>query len=181
MMFFRWRRGTRCLTGAARALVLLAFGLTLGACGFHLRHAVKLPAQMDVVFIQGTAMYGELGREIARSLRNSGSSVTDLSATATAVLIIHRDQVRRRVVSVNRMGQANEYELTYYLRFEVHDAKGRVVVPAQTISLMRDYTFDPNSVLAKGNEEADLRGDMIRFAVREMFQRIDSALGASDR
>lgn len=170
---------------AAGALLLyLGLALVLSdalvGCGFHLRHPVKLPPRMDAVYLQGAPAFGDLGRDISRSLQLSGSSLTTERATATAILIIHRDQVRRRVLSVNRAGQVNEYELTYYLRFELQDPKGRVLVPAQTISLVRDYIFDPNNVLAKGNEQAQLRQEMIDFAVRQMLRRIHHGLAAGD-
>jgi len=167
---------------AVRVLLLMLVAASVGACGFHLRGAVQLPAQMDVVYLQGAPPLGELGRAIARSLKSAGSSLTDERATATAVLVIHRDEVKRRVLSVNSSGQVNEYELTYHLNFELRggEGKGKPLVPAQTITMVRDYTFDPNNVLAKGNEEAQLRQDMIGFAVRQMLRRIDSALGQGD-
>jgi len=176
----RWPCAPRWGAGV-RVLVLTLTAASLGACGFHLRGAVALPAQMDLVYLQGTPPLGELGRAITRSLKSAGSSLSEQRATATAVLVIHQNEVRRRVLSVNSAGQVNEYELSYHLNFELRSPEGqgkaKVLVPAQTITMVRDYTFDPNSVLAKGNEEAQLRQDMIGFAVRQMLRRIDSALG----
>ncbi|HKK05887.1 MAG TPA: LPS assembly lipoprotein LptE [Gammaproteobacteria bacterium] len=178
-------RQVRGARAPAASYALRALGVALVAllsgCGFHLRAAVDLPAQMDVVYVQGAPALGELGREITRSLESAGSRQTEERASATAILVIDRNEVRRRVLSVNRSGQVNEYELTYHLAFEVRNPEGKVLVPRQSVSLARDYTFDPNSVLAKGNEEAQLRGDMIGFAVRQMLRRIDSALKQAGR
>jgi len=177
--------GGRTVRGALASYLVRALGAgllaILSGCGFHLRAAVDLPAQMDVVYVQGAPALGELGREITRSLESAGSRQTEDRAGATAILVIHRNEVRRRVLSVNRSGQVNEYELTYHLAFEVDNPKGKVLVPRQSVSQVRDYTFDPNSVLAKGNEEAQLRQDMIGFAVRQMLRRIDRALGQAGR
>lgn len=160
------------------AAALLACGLlgTLAGCGFHLRTAVPLPPQMETTLVQGTAPLGELGRAIQRALDGAGSKITSSRDDATAVLVIQRDEVQRRVLSVDSSGKVNQYELTYYLRFALQARDGAVLLPAQSISLQRSYTFDPNNVLSKGNEETELRQDMIRFAVRQMMRRIEIGL-----
>jgi len=51
-----------------------------------------------------------------------------------------------------------------------------VIVKNQTIDLTRDYQFDPNNVLAKDAEEAQIRLDMVKFSVRQMMRRVESQL-----
>ena len=44
------------------------------------------------------------------------------------------------------------------------------------MSLQRNITYNESDVLAKGNEEDRLFGDMRRDAIRQLMQRLNSAL-----
>jgi LPS-assembly lipoprotein len=77
---------------------------------------------------------------------------------------------------VDAQGRAAEYELIYSFNFIVKKSDGELFVPLQKIDLSRDFRFDPNNVLAKDSEEAQIRKDMISFAVRQMMRRIESHL-----
>ena len=84
--------------------------------------------------------------------------------------------MKKRVLSVDAQGRAAEFELIYTLHFKVTKSDAQVIVPEQKIELTRDFRFDPDNVLAKDAEEAQIRKDMISFAVRQMMRRIDSHL-----
>ncbi len=157
-----------------RALVLLTLVSMLAACGFHLRGALPLPEAMAVTRIEGTPLMGELGRALSRTLQTAGAQLTDDPKVATATLVIQGEQFQRRVISVDRNGQANAYELDYRLSYSLRAPDGHLLAPARSISLVREYTFDPNNVLAKGNEEEQLRQDMIGFAVRQMLRQLQA-------
>jgi LPS-assembly lipoprotein len=158
--------------------------LSLVSCGFHLRGAVVLPPQMERTQLVGVDPRGPLAQEIAAALEDAGARV--VAGDATAQLVVSGEREARRLLSVGSTGRASEYEITYQFSFELRapaaDAKegvaaaAVVLVPQQTVSLNRDYAFDPNSVLAKGDEEALLVREMRTFAVRQMLVRLQAAL-----
>jgi LPS-assembly lipoprotein len=157
-------------------LVLLS---TLPACGFQLRGAAPVAPVAPVLQntrIQGVANFTDLYLELKRNLERAGSQVLDDAKTSAAVLNITQEQLTRRVLTVDAQGRASEYELTYRVGFEVRSAGGETLVPAQSISLLRDYKFDPDNVLAKDTEEQALRKALVTAAVQQMMRRIDAIM-----
>ncbi|GAB4289231.1 MAG: hypothetical protein Kow0096_02000 [Thiohalomonadaceae bacterium] len=160
--------------------------MLLTSCGFHLRGAVALPPQLARTQLVGIDARSELAAEITAALEGAGAQV--VTTDATAQLHISGERENRRLLSVGRTGRASEYEVTYQFSFElrepvvVQDTGGkekvryRVLVPQQTISLNRDYTFDPDSVLGKGEEENLLVREMRAFALRQMLVRLRAGL-----
>lgn len=180
-------------TGFARRLrwVLIISSLVscislLSACGFHLRGAVQLPAAMARTRITGTAPRSALADDIAAALETAGVQV--VGGDAGAVLQIIRERNARRLLSVDNLGRASEYELSYQLSFELRAptpidaaanpklAKPKIWVPEQTVTVLRDFTFDPNNVLGSGNEESLIRDEMRRSAVNRMLVRLQAQL-----
>lgn len=155
-------------------LVALMASLLLSGCGFHLRGAVPLPEVMARTAISG-GDGSELYYEVENALLNAGAAVAESVEEASAVLILHSQRLERRVLSVDAAGRAAEYELVLRLVFSLRDqADGRMLADNQRISVVRDFAFDPDNVLAKGDEEAMLRSEMYRFAVAQMMRQLQS-------
>ena len=148
--------------------------MQLSACGFRLRGAVEVPAELKVVHIQGVGEFAPLSLELKKVLQRSGTQVLRSAADAQSVISISEENWRKRVLSVDAQGRAAEYELIYSFSFTVKKPDGEVLVPPQKIDLARDFRFDPDNVLAKDAEEAQIRKDMTSFAVRQMMRRIES-------
>ena len=149
--------------------------ILLNGCGFHLRGAIVLPESLSTVSIQGTTEYSELGRVLYRSLRRAGVSIVP-EDEAVLHLQILRNEIQRRVLSVDANGKANEYELKHLLRYTATDRQGAPVLREQDISTTRTYRFDPNSLLAKGDEEQTLRKDIIRSSAQQMLRQLSAAM-----
>ncbi len=155
-----------------RTLLLLLLPL-LGGCGFHLRGAVILPQSMSNTVIVG-ADGSELYYEIENALRNAGGSVAKSVDATSSVLVINGQSISRRVLSVDSQGRDAEYELTLKLIFSLRDPSGRQIADRETITVNRAFTFDPDNVLAKSEEETTLRNDMLRQGVEQMMRRLDA-------
>lgn len=172
------RRRVPCVEGGLGALaaVLGAFVLLAGlsACGFQLRGAmdIELPPVMERTQVRGTGRYSELGNAVEVGLEQVGVGLAASPELATAFLDLD-ERFGRRVASIGSDGRVNEYELHYRLRFALRDAEEQTVVPEQDIDLYRSYAFDPGQVLAKSNEEALLRDEMMRAAVAQMLRRLE--------
>lgn len=146
----------------------------LVACGFHLRGSVEVPATLKETRIVGVAQFAPLALELKKVLTNAGSRVLAAAAPASSTITISNERYDRRVLSVDAQGRVAEYALIYSFYFRVSDAGDKVIVPDQKIQLTRNYRFDPNNVLAKDAEEAQIRSEMISFAVRQLMRRVDA-------
>jgi len=153
-------------------LLLVSALVLLSGCGFHLRGNIDLPAGLQQMHIQGVTKHSELGLELQRSLSTSGVNVVDSSA-AQVILKVSPPAFERRLLTVSgASGKVAEYELIYTLNVSLHDRKGKVLLAPQTLRQLRDYTYDRDNVLGKGNEETRLKADMQRDLVRQVLNRL---------
>ncbi|MDQ1363013.1 MAG: LPS-assembly lipoprotein [Pseudomonadota bacterium] len=170
---------TRCVLFS---LLLVTCSFLLPSCGYHLRGAYQLPPQMAITVIRADNMNSELVRSLKRSLETSGihivqnvtdtNGVVDEKSQATVLRVI-REKQGKRVLSVDSKGRVREYELHYAIAIELSGA-GNFFVPEQTLELSRDFLFDPEDVLGKSDEEADLLRDMQQDMVRLIMLRLQA-------
>lgn len=158
------------------SLVLVVSLVVLSGCGFHLRGSIELPEELSEVALEGTRPNGELGVAVRNGFSRVGGQVVDSKTSAQSVLIITQDSSSRRVLSVDSIGQANEYELAYTLGFRLDDPNGVNRVVQQSINLRRQFRFDPDLTLAKADEEARLVREMRQDAVRQMLRRLKAGI-----
>ncbi len=153
-------------------LLLMVLLSLLSACGFHLRGTSELPATIKVAVIDGVARYSETALAIKQQLESAGARVLTIADVDTVHFVVLQDHFSRRVLSVDASGTANEYELTYIFAMRVLGAKGKLLVAERTITLNRNYIYDSNNALAKSDEEASIKLQMISLAVRQAMRRI---------
>jgi len=157
-------------------LFLLLPGLT--GCGFHLRGAVPLPEVMQRTLIKGIDN-SPLYYELESALLAAGSKVVKSPGLATATLIIHSERNSRRVLSVDNLGRASEYELSLRVVFSLVGHGGQVIASNESLRLLRDYSYDPNNVLGSGSQETLLQDTMRRDAAQQILRRLQSLARAS--
>ena len=162
----------------ALASLLLIYSVValLSGCGFHPRGGIELPAELTEVALEGTRPNGELGVALRNGFARVGGQVVDSGESASSVLVITQDSFSRRVLSVDSIGQANEYELAYTLGFRLDDPDGTNRVVQQSINLRRQYRFDPNLTLAKADQEARLVREMRQDAARQLLRRLKAGI-----
>ncbi len=163
----------RSLRRAGLLLLLVTCYLSLTSCGFHLREAVELPAPMARTYIVGAAS-SDLYYELESALLAAGGQVVDAAEAASATLTIHGERYGRRVLSVDSAGRASEYELSLHVSYSLNAADGSVLAGRDEVSLLRDYRYDPENVLASVTQEEVLQNEMRRFAVRQILRRLQS-------
>jgi LPS-assembly lipoprotein len=155
--------------------VLWCLAASLAGCGFHLRGPVHLPPQMHSTYIQGGGRFSPLMTDLRQSLKDSGVSVVDGPAQASAVLRILGQQADKRVLSVGADGRPRESELYSRVRFDVTDAKsGKPLLSPQTLEVRRDYLVSVTNVLGTASDEAFARKQMDRDLVRMMMMRLEA-------
>lgn len=172
-------------TNTLSLLALIALAGFLTACGFHLRGEQDLSAVLPEVKIQGIDKYSELGRDLSRTLLAAKVAVNEES---NVVLEVGNENLSKRVLSVNSAGSANQYELHYQLSFKLvklitDNDKARMLelLPQQTVSAKREYLFDANLVLAKADEERQLKKDMREEVMLQLIRRLVFSLKAENK
>ncbi len=160
-------------------LALLSIALLLAGlagCGFHLRGAVELPPAARKVYFSGFARDSALGVALERQvLRNGGQVLAAPPASATVAALgiaVRRNETRRNVLSVDASGKASEYELSYIVHFQILSPGGEALTGEQRILQVRDLFFDASNVLAKSDEENQLRAEMVEAAASQILRQL---------
>jgi LPS-assembly lipoprotein len=162
--------GTRTI-GSMRQL-LIPILLLLTACGFHLRGAVQLPPELSELAVVDARPATDIAPELRRGLKNTGVQVSD---SATRVLQLKAEQYGKRVLSVDKSGRAQEYGLSYTVRFALTGAAGAVWLPEAAVTQTRDLRFDAAAVLGTEGEERQLKAEMRQEAVLQILRRLQAA------
>ena len=167
--------GLRIPTGGIfRNLVLALTLVAAGGCGYKLRGAASLPPDLVPIHVAGPR---DVSHALVLQLEGGGISVAPGRDSASAVLKLSGEGFQRRLLSVDPdSGKAREFELAYQVAFEVTGAGGEELLAKQTVTLLRDYTFDPNAVLGKNREQAVLHAEMRRDAAAQIVRRISASL-----
>ena len=161
----------RPVGAAARAWVALAAAALIPACGFHLEGHAPLPAVVKTPYLETGDRQSDFVQCLRRALLMNGAQLAPQKDKASAVVTIHKDNVRQRVLSVSNLNQPNEYELTYTVSFSVTAGDQELLAPEE-ISTTRDYSFDPHLLLAKGHEADVLRGAMAQDLADMVMRRL---------
>lgn len=162
---------------APRALATILVAVLAGAlpagCGFRLQGKVPLPAALAVTWVETDDAQSDFVQDLRRALRTSGARFAPDKASATAVLRIDRDELLERVLSVSGRNVPREYELTYVVRFAVQGPAGELL-PAEEVSVSREFSFDERAVLAKEREQEMLRAALARDLAGVVMNRLAS-------
>jgi LPS-assembly lipoprotein len=154
-------------------LWFLTLTLALSACGFQLRGVYALPFK-DLYVAQPES--SQLRALIKRNVEASTQTrVVADAKEAEATLSIVSDLQQKNILSLNSAGRVREYQLVRTFVFRVADAKGGEFIPASTIRITRDITFNDTTVLAKDTEEALLWRDIENDLVQQLLRRLAAA------
>jgi len=145
----------------------------LSACGFHLRGSVQLPPELVTINVQDAKPSTDIAPVLRTALRNAG---VQISGSAPMLLQLNAEQYGKRVLSVDSVGRAQEYGLSYTVRFSLKGRDGAEVwLAEQSVTQTRDLRFDATAVLGTENEEALLKEEMRRDAVLQILRRLQKA------
>src|SRR3984885_1507441 len=143
------------------ALAALALTLALGGCGFRLAGSEHLPAVLAKPYLSVKDPYTDFSREFERELKSSGALLQLGRQDATATIEVTKDQIEQRTLAVSARNIPTDYELRYTVTFDVKGPDADIL-PPQTITLSRDYSFEENELLAKEHDADILRASMAR-------------------
>jgi LPS-assembly lipoprotein len=152
--------------------ILIPTLLLLASCGFHLRGSVALPPELSEIAVRDGVT--DIAPDLRRALRNAGVLVAD---SASMVLQLRAEQYGKSVLSVDSLGRAQEYSLSYRVKFSLKDEgkNGTVWISEETVTQIRDLRFDSTAVLGTSSEEAQLKTEMRRDAVSQILRQLQYA------
>lgn len=153
-----------------RSTTLLIAVLLLTACGFHLRGQAILP--FKTLYLDTENPNSPFIAELRRNLEANHVQLIDTSAQADVALKIIFEIPDKQILTLGGSGRVNEFRLTYRVSLRAYDLKQQDWIPAEEMSLHRDYSFDDSKALAKESEEAllfqSMRSDMAQQIVRRL-------------
>lgn len=160
----------------ARLGVLCLLAAVLAGCGFHLRHAVELPDNMQRMHVN-VAGGGQLSRELARALELSGVQLAQTSGPGIAELDIPVARFHTEALTVGGYAKVREYTVRYHVEFSVINGAGKPVLVGQHIDMSREFTYDSRETLGTATAQEQIR----RSLVKDMVQAILRHLQAGER
>ena len=128
---------------------------------------------MEKTYVVAEDRFSPFLREFKRQLQDAGVELTDSEADATATFMLSFDETDQRVLSVSARNVPTEYEVFYTIEYSLN-AGVNVLLPPQTLTLTRDYTYDSTLVLGKAREEELLRSAIVKDMVRIVMKQIST-------
>lgn len=167
--------GSYAIAGHRRVptlLTALLIASLLPGCGFELQDRPSVPPDMQRTYIDTGDRHSLFYRELRRELLDAGVDLTDGPSADAATFRVLADDTGQRVLSVSARNVPTEYEVYYSIRYGIEGSGGNVLLPAQDLTLTRDYLYDPTVVLGKAREEDALRraivGDLVRIILKQV-------------
>ena len=159
-----------------RPVLLAAIAaLLLSACGFHLRGALALPADIGPIRVVAADPYSPLAEGLAQALvRSGGQASAEGPVEGAATLNILTEKWGSNPIAVDAQGRALEFTLQYATVFDLRRADGSVAVPQQAVELGRDYVAPPTDSDGAQAEREILVREMRREMVASILRRIDA-------
>ncbi len=158
-----------------RRLLPAVLVLALAGCGFHLRNALLLPADLGPVRVVAPNMRSELAQDLTEALARAGTRLADSSAEGpVARLEIVSERGGNLPISVDQQGRAQEYNLRYAVVFRLRRADGSDLVPQQALELGRDYVAGPALASGTEGEREILVNELRREMAASILRRIDA-------
>jgi LPS-assembly lipoprotein len=160
-----------------RSVFFLALVLGLNACGWQPRGAQELPPELAELRLVVTPPEPRFVASLERSLAVSG--VMGVERAGAWALHATTPQQALRNVALDRGARSAEQEMRLEMQFELRNGNGDTVFGPRTLTASRVYAYDPNSVIAKLDEEKIIRQELQENLVGQLFRqlgRIDATM-----
>lgn len=153
------------------SLLIAVLSMLLAGCGFHLAGTRPLPEPLRIVAIDVVTPYKVSEPPVETALRANlqrrGAQIVDGKSEEATLIRLSELKEARDTLSIGPDGKALEFRLVTSVRYEVRRGS-RVLVAPDTIYATRDYSFEPQQVLAKEAEEARLQ-EFIQAELAELL------------
>lgn len=153
------------------ALACLAgLGLLLAACGWQPRGEQKLSPELQTLRLVFAPADPRLEARLRRSLSLSGVELVERAGVYT--LHVAPEPAKLRNVALDRGARSAEQEMRMELAFDLRNPDGTLVVGPRRLGASRVYAYDPNSVIAKLDEEKIIREELQENLLGQLLRQI---------
>jgi len=152
--------------------MLCLLSIVLTACGFKLRGAFELPAELQKIYVTGS-QHSDLVRDLKEMLEYSAEVVSD-RADADAILAVKKEESENRTLSVDSRGKVRESEMQYSVIYSLEMADGKVLLDNEALLLVRDFINDENDIIGRTNESTVIARDLKRDAAQQILRRVQA-------
>ncbi|QJD58926.1 hypothetical protein HG264_08390 [Pseudomonas sp. gcc21] len=150
---------------------MLAAGVLLSGCGFHLRGTGVDSVTLDELRFSAPDEHSPTYRQLLAALQSDGVRITD---AADYHLRLISDRHERVALSYTSRISAAEYEIRQHLTFQINDSEGRPLIGPETLTARRVYVNDRDNIVGTAEEEDLLREEMRRDMTRQVLFRLSS-------
>ncbi|MFT5082046.1 MAG: LPS-assembly lipoprotein [Lentisphaeria bacterium] len=167
------RRHSRLL-----ASTLAYLCLTLGACGWQLRGAAHSADASQQTAIKDIALHADLNQRDFQMafIKNSKSMGVALDRTSRNQLYIHKESVERRPLSFSSTGIPVQYQIMMRITFSF-SRDGQNTILKSDVTARQNYDFDPQLIIAKNDEEQQLRQELREQLVQRILANVQASVG----
>ena len=148
--------------------------LSLAGCGWHPRGSQDIGLQTRQLRLVTEQPNAALTLKLRRALQVAGVELVDGAGSGLSLHLGTEQRVARKV-SLDRDARSAEQEMRVSVAFDLRDADGEVVCGPRTASASRIYAFDPNSIIAKQNEEDLIYQELLDNVVGQIFRQLRRA------
>jgi LPS-assembly lipoprotein len=145
----------------------------LAGCGWQLQGSGRLPATMQVIYVDTNDAYSDFYRELRSTLMAAGAQVKPQGTGVAAILHVKTDETAQRVLSVSSRNRPEQYVVYYRVAYSV-DLSGAEVLPNQQLELSATYSYDSDTVLAKQREQLTMQRALARELAGHVLRRLAS-------
>jgi LPS-assembly lipoprotein len=157
------------------ALLTLLAALALSGCGFQLRGATEVPAELSPMFVQAPRGYFTAAA-LKSTLYANGVALAASAGDARTVIRILREEEDERVTAVNSQGKVIGTELQLRVEFDAVGKGARPLAERQVIQLAREYVNPGVEVIGKTEEALLIRQDMRDDMADRILHRLKAQL-----
>lgn len=148
-------------------IILILFN----SCGFQLRGAMDYG--VDKVYIQSDN--ADIVANQVKQYLATQSNITLVTSQKKAemVVLLSEQKLERRVITISAIsGRLEEVELNFQINVALRQPDDTVLLEPQTLSYIRDYSYDAFAALAMGSEEEMLRKELLQEATMQILRMI---------
>ncbi len=164
-----------------RLILTLLLVSALAACGFHFVGSGGLPPALSSVYVHMALGYQVSEPPVETALRSKlvrrGARIVAKAEHADTEIRLSNLDERRETLSIGADGKALEYRLVIGVRYELLQ-DDKALLPAATLSVSRDYSFQLDQILQKELEEQQLREYIQNELAELVLLRITTGLAA---
>lgn len=156
---------------------VLLFVLLSSACGFTPRGSLSGTTDLGAIFVDAPREV-PIAALLRQEILSLNLNLTENRDQANVLIRLTQENQSQRILSVQSTGRVSEYELRHSVNLLVAQGENRGIArydpdqTSNTVTVLREYTYDDTGVLGKEDEASILRKEMREELARHLMLRI---------